>query len=636
MSPDILGTLYERFLGSTVKRTSSGVTLEQGRRARKAGGVYYTPATIVDHVVAQTIGTLLTGKTPADAARLKVLDPACGAGAFLIGAYRYLLDWHLRWYVDDGPEKHASGRNAAVRRALSRAASPQNSSSRLDDDITTAWLLTTSERMRILRNSIYGVDLDEQAAEVTKLTLLLCCLEGASSDDQLMLFPHAALSDLAGNVRCGNSLITPDIERSDAWQNMSDAEWRSTNPFDYQAGFPEVFRGRAGGFDAVIGNPPWGQKEIEKKPLLQQWIRSRFPSAAGIFDVFRPFVELAVRLTRAGGMLGQVLPDTVLLKNYEPTRRLLLEQTSLRSIDWWGMAFGDAVIDAATIVASRGPPAADHRVQVAVRDGTRVQSHTVEQRSFSANPRSMFNLYLTDERRAVLRRLDALPRLSEFFEAHEGVHSGNIRDELFVAERADESCRELIFGRDEIAPFHLQWRGRYIRLSAVPMQKSPRRYANIGQPAWHETPKVLVRRTGDHVLAAVDERGRYCSNNFFLVIPRADHPLDLYGLCALLNSEVMTALFRLVEPRKGRAFAELKIKHLSAFPLPPADRGEQIAALNNLGRQRAEAAARIRQIGVGKISADLAAEVTRLDALKEAKVRELLEVSLTDLAAISL
>jgi hypothetical protein len=97
---------------------------------------------------------------------------------------------------------------------------------------------------------------------------------------------------------------------------------------------------------------------------------------------------------------------------------------------------------------------------------------------------------------------------------------------------------------------------------------------------------LLVRRTGDSVTAAVDEAGRYASNNFFLLVPTRACHLSLDGLCALLNSRFMTWLFRTIEPREGRAFAELKVKHLVEFPLPPAS--ADCALLNELGaRQRA-------------------------------------------------
>ena len=135
----------------------------------------------------------------------------------------------------------------------------------------------------------------------------------------------------------------------------------------------------------------------------------------------------------------------------------------------------------------------------------------------------------------------------------------------------DGSCRELYFGRDEIARYFLNWNGKFIRLSAVPAKKTKERYANAGRPEWFDAPKLLVRRTGDFVMAAIDKSKRYASNNFFVVVPKSGAAGQLEFLCGLLNSHFVTWLFRTIEPRKGRVFAEIKIKHLSTFPIPKAE-----------------------------------------------------------------
>jgi hypothetical protein len=174
------------------------------------------------------------------------------------------------------------------------------------------------------------------------------------------------------------------------------------------------------------------------------------------------------------------------------------------------------------------------------------------------------------------------------------VHSGNIRQELFVADRVDDTCEEMIFGRDEIVPYLLRWHGRYVRLGAIPKERSKERYANAGQPEWYHRDKLLVRRTGDYVLAAVDRKRRYASNNFFVAFPKEDATICLDGLCALLNSELMTWYFRAIEPRKGRVFAELKIKHLQSFPVPTALLGSQgDAELRTLSSKRAACARKL-------------------------------------------
>ena len=175
---NILGQVYEQFLGKVIRLTPAHhAVVEDKPEVRKAGGVYYTPTYIVDYIVKQTVGKLVEGKKPGPrgaVSKLKILDPACGSGSFLLGAYQFLLDWHRDEYIKDGPEKWATGRNP-----------------RLYQTDTGEWKLTTDERKHILLNNIYGVDIDPQAVEVTKLSLLLKVLEGEDEQtivQQLALF----------------------------------------------------------------------------------------------------------------------------------------------------------------------------------------------------------------------------------------------------------------------------------------------------------------------------------------------------------------------------------------------------------------------------------------------------------------
>ncbi|MDP3049378.1 MAG: N-6 DNA methylase, partial [Thermodesulfovibrionales bacterium] len=95
---ELLGSIYERYLGSTIRVTPQRVKVEEKPEVRKAGGVYYTPKYIVDYIVKNTVGKLIEGKTPKQIEKIKILDPACGSGSFLLGAYQYLLDYHLEYY----------------------------------------------------------------------------------------------------------------------------------------------------------------------------------------------------------------------------------------------------------------------------------------------------------------------------------------------------------------------------------------------------------------------------------------------------------------------------------------------------------------------------------------------------------
>jgi predicted type IV restriction endonuclease/predicted RNA methylase len=299
---DILGQVYEQFLGKVIRLTPAHhAVIEDKPEVRKAGGIYYTPTYIVDYIVKQTVGKLVEGKKPGPrgaVSKLRILDPACGSGSFLLGAYQLLLDWHRDEYIRDDPQKWAIGRNP-----------------RLYQTDTGEWKLTTGERKRILLNNIYGVDIDPQAVEVTKLSLLLKVLEGEDEQtitQQLALFHQRVLPDLANNIKCGNSLIGPDFYKGKQMTLLNEEEIYRINAFDWETEFPEIInplnppleKEGKGGFDAVIGNPPYGALVDERQQL---YYRSHFETCQSTDDSFVLFMEKASSLLNDTGLFGMIV-----------------------------------------------------------------------------------------------------------------------------------------------------------------------------------------------------------------------------------------------------------------------------------------------------------------------------------------
>lgn len=314
---DILGQVYEQFLGKVIRLTSDHrAVVEDKPEVKKAGGVFYTPTYIVEYIVKNTVGKLLDGKTPKQAESISILDPACGSGSFLLGAYQYLLDWHLAWYANNAPEKWAKAKKPTLYQGSGGI-----------------WLLTTAERKRILLNNIYGVDIDSQAVEVTKLSLLLKVLEGETGEtlnQQMRLFHERALPDLGSNIKCGNSLIGPDFYDGMQMSLMDDEEMYRVNVFDWEREFATVFK--AGGFDVVIGNPPYlriqGLTENYNSQL--EYYSRRYKSAVKRYDLYLLFIEQGFSLLNKIGVLGFICPNKFVNSDFgSGLREYLLKHTAI-------------------------------------------------------------------------------------------------------------------------------------------------------------------------------------------------------------------------------------------------------------------------------------------------------------------
>jgi len=317
MPADILGSIYERFLGKVIRLTPGHrAKVEEKPEVRKAGGVYYTPAYIVDYIVRHTIGEALKDKSPKTIGAFRILDPACGSGSFLINAYQYLLDWHLEKYLEELTTNLTSKRLV-----------------KLGND---SYKLSIQERKRILTAHIFGVDIDEQAVEVTKLSLLLKAVEGLNGQEiQKSLFHERVLPDLVGNIKCGNSLIGSDFY-AQGTLGFSEEEQYKINAFEWEVEFCDVFSHKGTkdtkGFDVVVGNPPYVRihemAENEKSYFLQH-----YTAASNQFDLYQLFYEKGLRLLNTGGRIGFITSNKFCVTRYgRKLREFIFDNYNILSI----------------------------------------------------------------------------------------------------------------------------------------------------------------------------------------------------------------------------------------------------------------------------------------------------------------
>lgn len=312
---ELLGSIYERYLGKTIRPTAKQVRVEEKPEVRKAGGVYYTPKYIVDYIVKNTVGKLIEGKTPKQIEKIRILDPACGSGSFLIGAFQCLIDYHVRYLTEHPKETQVGQLFPDVMK--DESGEPR---------------LSVIRKAQILKNNLFGVDIDAQAVEITMMSLYLKALEGERS--QLPPKQHL-LPELKYNIICGNSLIGPDIYGQGTLFGDADRDRINAFAWDSDAtGFGRI--AKDGGFDAVIANPPYIRIQTlqEFSPLEADYLKRHYLSASsGNFDIYVCFVEKGLSVLRDSGKLGFILPSKFFQTDYgKPLRELLANKESIESI----------------------------------------------------------------------------------------------------------------------------------------------------------------------------------------------------------------------------------------------------------------------------------------------------------------
>ena len=556
LPPEILDNVYEQFLGSVI--TISGAhraDVVPKPEVKKAGGVYYTPSYIVVYIVKNTVGKLIEGKTPRQIANLKILDPACGSGSFLLGAYTYLLDYHRDWYVDNDPQKYPK---------------------KIYQGRGGQWYLTNAEKKRILLNNIFGVDIDSQAVEVTKLSLLLKVLEGENAqtlENQYRLFHERALPDLANNIKCGNSLISSDFFDNLDPESITEELRQRINAFDWHTEFPQIFSGKNPGFDAIIGNPPYGGL-IPKN--TRNYYARKYPNSCAPRDTYMFFIDKGLRLSRIGGLFGMITPNTWMqIFSAKKFRQHLLNNFSINQVlHFKKKVFPRVTVNCEILIVSKRKPK-QNRITIFIRLPQATISHCIAQDRWIAKCGDIISV-LQDEKASKLS--DKLIRLSQElyvicdvkngakpFEVGKGKPPQTkeiLRKKPYVTEtKVDDTFKPLLRG-SLIRRYLNLWHQNYW-ISYGPWlaaQRDPKIFFDVPK-------KVIVRQTGECLIGTIADNTFVCRDNLHLVIPKKSQCHTPEYILALLNSKLIDFYYRSMNPESGETFAQVKASHLKRLPL---------------------------------------------------------------------
>jgi hypothetical protein len=484
------------------------------------------------------------------------LDPACGSGSFLIGAYQFLLNWYRDRYVEDGWQKH---KNEIVL------------------DTVGNWRLTLAEKKKILTRHIFGVDIDSQAVEVTKLSLLLKVLEG---ETQLKLFHERALPDLGNNIKCGNSLIGPDFYANQQLLLLDEEDRYRINVFDWKQGFPDTMR--SGGFDAVVGNPPWGG-DIDKE---LEYFHSLYPSTTQDHtDSFKLFIEAGVRLTKSFGLASMIVPNAILRqRRSRDVRRLLLANSIVSVADLGENVFKRVVAPSCIYVVQRSTPNSEHNVslydlasiprsdlprsllEAAATPGSRLAQSLLEQ-----NP----ELELAGLKSTPGSHVLPFGELREFKCKDAGINYQRVNVGMRVKGNSDLAERLLYEGNQERPIDHMYWKGSDIsrysianktkRFCRPDVRTRANEVIHLSRRVYDSAPKILLRQTADTLIAAMDYRGIWFGRSLISIVKESGEYAPEY-LLGILNSKYLRYLYERLTHETGRVFAQVKLSKIKQLP----------------------------------------------------------------------
>jgi adenine-specific DNA-methyltransferase len=600
----ILGSIYERFLGKTIETTEHSATVADKPEVRKAGGVYYTPEYIVRYIVENTVGKLIAGKTPEEISRMRFADIACGSGSFLLGVFDYLIQYHVAYY--SGAVQSANSRvqsaNSRVQSANSRVQSTNFSLSRprsaagehaeartlnkkhkarreqaikqgiCRETADGTLQLSISFKREILLNNIFGVDLDAQAVEVAQLSLYLKLLEEettATKQQFLTGFREQLLPKLDKNIVHGNSLIDFDIMDG----MLFDArELKQLNPMNFAETFPAVFQN--GGFDAIVGNPPYG---AELDLVTTKYLRKNYLSATSKLDTYVLFIEKGIQLLKPYGTLSFIVPTGW----YSGTRYGQFRKYFAINADpeiFVNLPYDvfDAWVDTTVFVASkRAEPATWRRtdsLNVSIRTFPKRQKisstsefytdlESVNFADWFTDESDIFLTYTNSSTIKLMRKIESLSKpLQEFADIQRGVTPFNLYDEPII-----ENSRLAFDGT--LRRYSIEFsRKCYIRFDETLAEYKPERYFT-GE-------RILLREliSRQFQLQAIKVNEDFITNKSFQSMLRLPNSPDLNFLLGILNSKLLSWYFlKQSNVAQRDDFPKIVLKETRNLPVPAID-----------------------------------------------------------------
>lgn len=557
---DILGNLYEQYLGHLLKKTAKRAKVEEKHAHRKEQGIYYTPTYIVEYIVENTIGELL--KEGADPKKIRILDPACGSGSFLIKAFD-------RLYAE-------RTKNKKVKQAT------------LDAE---DWF---SQKVDILKNNIFGVDLDPKAVEIAQLNLLLKAAE-----------KKHRLPTLKQNIKCGNSLI--------------DDPAVSPRAFKWEEEFKEIMG--TGGFDAVIGNPPYVRVDNLDKKEKEYW-KKTFGSAQGKYDLYYLFIENVFEQLKSGGKCGFIVPNKFCAaSSAKKLRELIISSSShcnIISVSHLDV-FKDASNYPLILILKKGINMKKIKVSSAMKREDFLNktfvSYELDNDALKILPSNIIPININQKQLdLVIKLLRKNERVSCYLKISEG---------LRIPEKLESSKKDTyeIVKQFQFSKWTPVTRGSYISENDLKevISITSDRYTNSLKD------KVVIAEDALSINATLDDKQRIPQGGvYFGVMIRED--VSLKYVISLLNSKLLSFTYKTLfgGMHMGGGYLRYRTEFLEQLPINvPSDTHQK--HLINLADKMLSLNGRLSEMGDRQTDERkrLEEEIEKTDALIDGKVYEL-------------
>jgi len=511
---DVLGNAYELYIGTIIKEkegilTEDELILVEDASVRKKHGIYYTPEYVVDYIVRNTLGELLKNcKMPDEVSKIKVLDPACGSGSFLIKAFDVIKEWYDNY---NRRNQLAANRNT----------------------LEAHFHTVPNVEERILTDNLYGVDLDPQAVEITILNLSLKAVR-----------TKRKLPYMGDHIVCGNSLVSGTTEELKEYFD----DPHEKRPFDWHSAFPEVFK--QGGFDVIIGNPPY----VESRDIPNddwEYFRKNFSSAYKRFDLSVLFMEQAIKLLKPRRLLGFITSNKFAVSDYgQGIRSFILNNCSIKQLV--DVSNIDVFRDASTypyisiFLREADESKRINNLIICVQESTKedfvsknLKSKIVRQNIFWVIPNFVFSLSLSDEVYSIIEKIQSnCIKLSDLTWIRDGIHTGNVKEKLVVSRQLTSECKPMVTA-ESINRYNIQWKGLWVNYNQNLIDSASGEYGSLREQWIFEAKeKLLTALFGLRPEVAYDNKQFYANNSVKLILlKRSDFSLKY--ILAILNSSLI-------------------------------------------------------------------------------------------------